>query len=298
MPLQEYGERWVDVEGIRTRYFEAGQGEKVVLVHGGTSGDPSGGANAEDWDRNFGLLANSHHVIAIDRLGQGYTDNPVDDSGYAMSSVVSHFSGFLKALGGGPFHLVGHSRGGYVVCRTTMDFPELVRSCIIVDSNTAAPGPSRNENVFATNPHRPGSVDASRYMYEHYSWGTEHVTDEWVAVKQKIAESEKNRAAVGRMHGSGLAHTVFLPGLRYDRDVMFNRLGGEQLTRPTMIYWGYNDPTATIEQCWELFGLIAKHQPRTRLHICNQAGHHSFRERPEEFNRVITEFVDGVGYGE
>jgi hypothetical protein len=36
MFLQEYGEKWVDVDGIRTRYFEAGSGLRVVLVHGGT----------------------------------------------------------------------------------------------------------------------------------------------------------------------------------------------------------------------------------------------------------------------
>ena len=32
MFLQEYGEKWVDVDGIRTRYFEAGSGRRVVLV--------------------------------------------------------------------------------------------------------------------------------------------------------------------------------------------------------------------------------------------------------------------------
>ena len=48
---------WVDVDGIRTRYFEAGSGRRVVLVHGGTKGDSSGGANAEEFDLNFAELA-------------------------------------------------------------------------------------------------------------------------------------------------------------------------------------------------------------------------------------------------
>ena len=62
-----------------------------------------------------------------------------------MAASVRHFAGFLKALGGGPFNLVGHSRGGYVVARTTLDYPRLVESCVLIDSNTASPGPGRNE---------------------------------------------------------------------------------------------------------------------------------------------------------
>ena len=33
-------------------------------------------------------------------------------------------------------------------------------------------------------------------------------------------------------------------------------------------------------------------------HIVNQAGHHSFRERAAEFNRVVTEFIEGVAHGD
>lgn len=297
MFLQPYGEKWVDVDGIRTRYFEAGEGESIVLIHGGTAGDASGGANAEDWDRNFGALAKKHRVIALDRLGQGYTDNPKEDQDYSMRGVVAHLAGFLTALGGGPFHLVGHSRGGYVACRTTLDHPALVRSCVLVDSSTAAPGRGRNEIVFATNPHKSGTLESARFIYENYSWGTEHVTDDWVAMKQKITETEKNKAAIAKMRDEGLLETVFLSGLRRDREEMFMRLERDQLRRPVLVYWGFNDPTAPLDQGWELFTLISKHQPRCRLHICNEAGHHSFRERPEEFNRIVDEFVEGVTYG-
>jgi pimeloyl-ACP methyl ester carboxylesterase len=147
MFLQEYGEKWLDVDGIRTRYFEAGSGRRVVLVHGGTKGDSSGGANAEDFHLNFAELAKKFHVISVDRLGQGYTDNPKRDEDWTMAASVRHFVGFLKALDKGPYNVVGHSRGGYVVARTTLDYPRLIESCVLIDSNTASPGPGRNEIV-------------------------------------------------------------------------------------------------------------------------------------------------------
>src|SRR4051794_22350651 len=149
MFLQKYGEKFVNVDGIRTRYFEAGEGRPIVLVHGGTKGDSSGGANAEDFELNFAALAKKFRVISVDRLGQGYTDNPKRDEDWTMAAAVRHLAGFLEALGQGPYNLVGHSRGGYCVGRVTLDFPRLVESCVMIDSNTASPGASRNEVVFA-----------------------------------------------------------------------------------------------------------------------------------------------------
>ena len=102
MFLQEYGEKWVDVDGIRTRYFEAGSGRRVVLVHGGTKGDASGGANAEDFHLNFAELAKKFHVISVDRLGQGYTDNPKRDEDWTMAASVRHFVGLPEGAGQGP----------------------------------------------------------------------------------------------------------------------------------------------------------------------------------------------------
>jgi 2-hydroxy-6-oxonona-2,4-dienedioate hydrolase len=297
MSLQDYGEKWVDVDGIRTRYFEAGLGRPVVLVHGGTKGDASGGANAEDFHLNFAELAKRFRVISVDRLGQGYTDNPKRDEDWTMAAAVRHMAGFLKALGAAPYNLVGHSRGGYVVARVTLDYPRLVESCVMIDSNTASPGPGRNEIVFALNPYKAGTLEASRWTYEKYSCTTEHVTDEWIAMKQKITVSKKNQEAIAKMKDEGLLATRFLPELLEDKEEFFTRLEKDGMLRPIMLFWGYNDPTAPLHLGMELYELIANHQPRTSMHIVNQAGHHSFRERAAEFNRVVTEFVEGVGHG-
>ena len=86
-------------------------------------------------------------MFAIDKLGQGYTGNPKSDDDYTMAAVVEHAYLTLRTLGIGGAHLIGHSRGGYLTCRLTVDHPELVRSCIIVDSNTCAPGTGGNEVV-------------------------------------------------------------------------------------------------------------------------------------------------------
>ena len=158
MPLREYGEKWIDVDGIRTRYFDAGGGPALIFIHGGTIGDTQSAANAEDWDRNFGpLVERGYRCIALDKLGQGFTDNPLRTDDWTMAGQVRHIQALLRKLSVGPCHLVGHSRGGYIAARVTLETPELALSCVVVDSNTIAPGFGRNDIVFAADPNPPWS---------------------------------------------------------------------------------------------------------------------------------------------
>jgi pimeloyl-ACP methyl ester carboxylesterase len=90
-------EKFIDVNGIRTRYFEKGAGPIVVLFHGGHFGSHDAADCAEDWNLNFDGLAQWFHVYAVDKIGQGYTDNPKRDEDYTMATVVQHAYGFESA---------------------------------------------------------------------------------------------------------------------------------------------------------------------------------------------------------
>ena len=46
-------ERWIDLDGIRTRYFEKGEGAPVVFFHGGNIGSSSDAISARIWDLNL-----------------------------------------------------------------------------------------------------------------------------------------------------------------------------------------------------------------------------------------------------
>ncbi len=64
---------YINVDGIRTRYFHAGQGEPLVLIHGGQWPATS---SADGWSSIFDHLAEHYHVYSFDKLGMGFTDNP------------------------------------------------------------------------------------------------------------------------------------------------------------------------------------------------------------------------------
>ena len=285
------GEKFIDVAGVRTRYFEKGDGPVVVLFHGGHFGSNDAADCAEDWALNFDGLAKWFHVYAVDKIGQGHTDNPKTDLDYTISTVVQHAYLFLKALDLRNVHPVGHSRGAYLVARLTLEHPELFRSCILADTNTLAPGISKNETVMANPPLPRLSRESQRWVLQRYSFAFEHITDEWLDAMMRVAALEKYKEAVTKMETAGLRTTRFLPHLSREKDETLGWIRERGLAKPTLLVWGYNDPTATLDQGLGLFDLIARSTPDSRMKIFNRAGHFTYREHPVEFNESLRSFI-------
>lgn len=284
MPLPEA--RYVDVGGIRTRYFEAGSGPPLVLLHGGNFGGILSADCAANFDRNFEGLATRARVIAVDRLGQGMTGNPARLEDYTMAAVVAHVAAFIRELGLRDVFLAGHSRGGYVACRTTLDHPELIRSCILIDSGTLAPGPSGVGSIMTDVPEPRLTRTAQRWVLERYSFGHEHIDDVWLDALTEVAATEKYRATVAALPGA-----PFFTHLAQHKEETLALLGGPGIGKPVLVVWGLNDPTATIERGLDLFQLIASRERQADMHVFNQAGHFVYRERPTEFNALMADWI-------
>jgi 2-hydroxy-6-oxonona-2,4-dienedioate hydrolase len=284
-------EKFIDVDGIRTRYFEKGTGPAVVLFHGGHFGSHDAADCADDWSLNFDGLAEWFHVYAVDKIGQGFTDNPKRDEDYTMAAVVQHAYAFLKTLGLRKVHPVGHSRGAYLVARLALEHPELFDSCILVDTNTLAPGISKNETVMANPPQPRLSRESQRWVLQKYSYGFEHITEEWMDVMMRVAALPKYQEAVRKMEDVGLRTTRFLPHLARQKDETLGIIRDRGFGMPVLLAWAYNDPTATIDQGHALFDLIARSTPDSRMYIFNRSGHFSYREHPAEFNDMLRGFI-------
>lgn len=287
--------KFVDVAGIRTCYYEKGAGAPLMLFHGGNFGSPELADSALDWDTVFDGLAKTYRVVAVDKIGQGRTGIPRQDADYTMAAVVRHACATMDALGIKGAHLVGHSRGAYLTCRMTLERPDLARTCTIADSNTCAPGISLNDVVFANPPEPRLGKESQRWVAERYSFATAHITEAWLDDMVGIAASADYREALRRMENEGLKIRQFLPGLARDKSEMFGWIRDRGMKRPTQLIWGYNDPTATMEQARALFDLIALRERRAQLHVFNQSGHFTFREHPAAFIRCLDAFIQGCG---
>jgi pimeloyl-ACP methyl ester carboxylesterase len=287
-------EKFIDVGGVRTRYLEAGKGEPLVLFHGGNMGSDNMAECAEDWELNIPGLARRFRVIAIDKLGQGYTGNPRTDADYTMAATVRHARDFLIALGLERVNIAGHSRGGYLVARVTLDYPDLIKSCIIVDTNTLAPGVPASQQVLANPPVPRLSRESQRWIIQHYSFSPTHITESWLDKICDVAALPKSADAANKMGNQKLSAMQYMPFLNKDKGDVFARLRDHGIKRPTLVMWGKNDPTAILAQGEIIFDLVASRQRQTQMCVLNRAGHFCFREQPAAFNAAVAGFVGGL----
>lgn len=85
---------------------EAGTGETLLLVHG------AGGAT-QSWRGIFPVLAQTHHVIAIDLPGQGFTE--IGARGRcSLAHMAEDIAALMTQEGWQPHAIIGHSAGAAI----------------------------------------------------------------------------------------------------------------------------------------------------------------------------------------
>lgn len=279
--------RYIDAGGIRTRYFDQGEGEPLLLIHGGTYGSFY---NAEDWELNVDELAKHYRVIAYDRIGLGFTDNPGTDDDYVIGSSVRHAYDLIKALNLGPAHIMGHSRGGYTATRLVLEHPEVVDTLLIVDSSSLMTPANPQYDVWEREAQQYSDLrDRMRYLVTANSFAGDHITEHYIDVAVEIDQLPKSRAAKERM---ALNAPRFKADLVERQAETHEWIREGRLTCPTLVMWAFEDPSATMDRCGiPCMKLILPNVRESEMVILNRAGHMVYRERPEAFNHAVLDFI-------
>ena len=74
----------------------------------------------------------------------------------------------------------------------------------------------------------------------------------------------------------------------------FDRINTGRLKSPTLIIWGFNDPSASYTLGVTLYEIFSKVVDQTQLHFFNQSGHYVFQEYPEEVTDLMVGFIESV----
>ncbi|HEY5211345.1 MAG TPA: alpha/beta fold hydrolase [Stellaceae bacterium] len=142
-----FQEHYVEADGFRIRYLEAGQGEPLVFFHGG------GGVHLS---KMHDMLAAKRRIIAFEVPGFG--DSPVNTRTQSMAELATTMGAAVAALGIDKFAVMGISFGGKLALWTTILHPEKITAAVLI-----APAAIRPEN--AVPPSSPAEMRA--IMYAH-----------------------------------------------------------------------------------------------------------------------------------
>jgi pimeloyl-ACP methyl ester carboxylesterase len=274
LPLDQY----VKVGNINTRFWQAGDnGSAVVLVHGFP-------ASLECWDKNIDVLAQHHRVYALDWLGSGRTDKlPLVKD---IFSLVDFIVGFMDTLHIDKASLIGNSMGGGIVLGLVIQYPARVEKLVLVDS--AGMGP--DVSVF----YRIASIpllgrlltgkptrQSIKKMTETIFYDPSLVTPDIVNLYYELYRLPGMQEATMSIVRAGA--TILGQRAKYWKTIR-QALG--TIKAPTLIFWGKQDKIIPVKHAQ-----IAARIPGSELHIFDKCGHAPMIEHPEEFNKIVMDFL-------
>jgi pimeloyl-ACP methyl ester carboxylesterase len=257
-------DKFVEVEGLRIRYIEQGDGRPVVFLHGASLG-----SSADVFIRNLPAFAAAGlRAIAYDQPGFGLSDIPDDHSvGLRRRGVL----GFCKALGLEQPALVAHSQAGNMAVQLALEAHDEWSHVVILGTGSLLPaleerGEGRDAVVQARLERRMAieepSIDDTRKLLEANLFHHELITPEELALRHSRSLGNAFRAFVARSEQlssktKGAKETV----------PMWKRV--MQIQVPLLLIYGRNDRANAFERATRLKELA----PQLDLHIVPDCKH-------------------------
>jgi 2-hydroxy-6-oxonona-2,4-dienedioate hydrolase len=266
--------RYVKTKDWRMHYNEAGEGPVLVLLHGSGPG-ASGWSN---YQQNIPALSKHFRVLALDMIGWGGSD-PVK---YTERDNAEAIIQFLDTLGIEKAALVGNSLGAMMSLRVAVRRPNLVSHVITMGSGSAG--------VKLFQP-LDGPSEGMKVLFETYRNPTAEQMNILVAIMTfdpRFTEGNlgETRAAAARENQIHLDN--YNEGQPYGPGDIFT--SDEELASikvPLLLIHGRDDRVVGLEHSLKLLGATAN----SRLVVFNRCGHWAQLEHPDEFNRLVTDFV-------
>jgi pimeloyl-ACP methyl ester carboxylesterase len=250
----------------RTRYFEAGEGDPVLLVHG--AGFLSGG---DSWLKVMPQLGEHFHVYAPDCLNFGPGDHL--EQPFSFAYLVDHLREFQDVLGLEQSHLVGHSMGGWLGVLMAYESPNRVDHFVDIAGGGAA-----TRNLTTMVEWKPPAEEAVRAAVERFAGSN---------IEQEVLLEER----LEMLHNSGttdafrrLMDHMTTPETR----VRYNTLRRLPFVKaPTLVVWGAEDETNALELGEQTAALI----PDAKLVVYEGVGHAVPLDVPDRLVETIVEFL-------
>jgi len=262
---------FLDVDGVRLHYVEAGQGEPVVLIHGL-------GASTFSFRYLIPELAQAYRVIALDLKGFGYSARPAGGD-YSQTAQAALVEQAMARLGVERAAVIGHSMGGAVAMRLALLAPARISRLVLVASATDH---EMRRGVLPARLFRPllplGALLAWHRRRVRRLWFRTAVHDPAHLTPDVLEGYFRSSRMKGHMRALGalLAHR--------SRD---EPLAPERIQQPALILWGEHDRWLPLARGEEL----ARRIPNARLLPIRTAGHLPLEEQPESCNRAILAFL-------
>jgi pimeloyl-ACP methyl ester carboxylesterase len=280
----------VHVGDLSVHEMHGGHGSPVLFIHG------LGSSGYMEWRFNLQQTASEHLVFAPDLPGCGRSAKP--RASYDIDYFTRFVESYMDKRELRSAAVVAVSMGGRVALELALRRPERVRKLVLVNSlglgrpnvhlsyglvTIPRVGEAMMRGANSALKWAPAKVIrrvASRYMGKQanaeIAWD-----DEYLGHLRELYGAEEYRDAYLATVRS-LVNPKALFGAEYDLTGSLSKIQA-----PVQLIWGAEDPLFPVAHATRAHALIQN----SRLAVIEGAGHTPQAERPEEFNRVLNDFL-------
>ena len=247
--------------------------QTIVMLHGFTG-------STNTWRTVAGMLP-GFRIVAIDCIGHGRTESPVDVPLYEMDNQVDVLEEVCRRLRLESFSLVGYSMGGRIALSYAVKYPNRVEKLIL---ESASPGLASEEERLARR--QADNLQGDRIEEQ----GVESFVDFWeniplFASQKRLPEDVRAEIRNERLQQNALGLANSLRGMGTG---MMPPLWGnlEKLPMPVVLITGQLD-----EKFVNIAREMTAYLKKVRHLTVNDAGHAIHVENPSEFATILKETI-------
>ncbi len=294
---------WNVEEDIKIYHFQAGVGRNVLIVHGGP-----GYPYREAWP-GLAHLTGTHRFVYYDQRGCGRSTRPVDkfssrnyrtnmlelDKRLGLGAQIGDIERIRRVLGDKQLIIIGHSFGGFLASLYAAEFPDRVKSLVLVAPAETLVMPPPSGGLFEQIRRRlPADMRAGYdgWLKRYLDYGSlfSKSEAELAALNDEFAlyysHVNSERVPEPGKGGGWMVHGLYMSmGLKHDyRPLLKN------VSAPVLVIHGASDlqPEAASRMYADAF-------PNARFKVIDRAGHFPFHTQPAAFNEAVTKFFDETG---
>lgn len=252
------------IRDININYEITGEGQPLLFIHGL-------GSSIRDWEEQVPVFSKKFKVITLDLRGHGQTDKPKGP--YSITMFADDIAELIKSLKVDPVHVVGISLGGAIGFHLALDYPDITKSLVVVNTGASVPIKTLKAKqmyflriliVKMLGMKKMGEVLAKRLF----------IKPEQEELRQKLASrwAENDKKA-------------YLSSLKTLKNwSVMERL--HEIKCPTLVISSDEDYTPLSDK-EEYTALI----PNAKLVVIEDSRHAVSVEKPEEFNTILMDFL-------
>lgn len=251
-----------------------GTGIPLLLLHGFTG-------SSANWHPHMDRFGEHYHTTAVDLIGHGQTDAPLESTRYRMERSAADLAALIIEHLNPPIHLLGYSMGGRLALYLALAYPELCRTLILESASPGLPDPAARDTRRAQD-----DALADRIVND----GIPAFIDFWEAIplfhtQRRLPAERQDRLRNQRLANrpEGLANSLRGMGTGVQPS-LWDRL--TELIHPTLLLTGELD-----DKFVQIADQMAQSIPTASRINIPHAGHTVHLESPVTFQDAVLGFL-------